>query len=89
MSSTEIMDRLKERGANLTGEKVDEVIELCFQAIEEVKDPLDQCRAALRLSGIVQKGLGNRTQEFLDEHSDLPERVYEILGSSILRMEGF
>jgi hypothetical protein len=41
MSSIEIMDRLKERGANLTGDQVDEVIELCFQAIEEVKDPLD------------------------------------------------
>ncbi|MBU0572803.1 hypothetical protein KKH23_02285 [Patescibacteria group bacterium] len=83
------MDRLKERKTNLTGDEVDKVIELCFRAMEELENPLDQCRAAVILSGIVQKGLGSRTKEFLDEHAELPERVHEILGSSILRMETF
>jgi len=85
MRSTEVINRLKEREVLTDGE----VIDLCFRAMKELTDPKEQSRAALILSGMVQKGLGSKTQEFLEEHSDLPRRVHEILISSVLRMEGF
>ena len=87
MSTLEIMKQLKEREEK--GLTADQVVDLCFQAMVVVEDPVEQSRAAVILSGIVQKGLGDRTKEFLSQHPDLPERVHQILGSSIMRMEGF
>ena len=67
----------------------DEIIELCFTVIKQHSDIVEQSRAAVILSGIVKKGLGKRTQQFLQENPKLPERVYEVLSTSIMRMECF
>lgn len=67
----------------------DEIIELCFDIVENHPDDVEKCRAAVVLSGIIQKGLGQRISNFLDKHPDLPERVHELLGSAIMRMECF
>ena len=85
--SIEIMQQLRDR--EKIGLSADQIIDLCFSAIEEIDNKVEQSRAAVILSGIVQEGLGIRTQELLDERPDLPERVHQILRASILRMEGF
>ena len=67
----------------------DEVVELCFTVIEQHPDMVEQCRAAVILSGIVKRGLGKRTQQFLKDNPELPDRVHEILSAAIMRMECF
>lgn len=67
----------------------DEIIELCFDIVENHPSDIEKCRAVVVLSGIIKKGLGKRTKEFLDKHPDLPERAHELLRSAIMRMEGF
>ena len=81
------MQQLKDREKD--GLSTDQIIDLCFRAIEEIDNKDEQSRVALILSGIVQKGLSTRTEKLLDERPDLPERVHQLLRSSILRMEGF
>jgi len=67
----------------------EETINLCFQVMISHPNKIEKCRAATILSGIVEKGLGKRTQKFLGDNPFLPERVKEVLNSAILRMEGF
>jgi len=67
----------------------DEIVELCFAVVEQHPDAMEQCRAAVILSGIVKKGLGKRTQQFLKDNPELPDRVHEILRAAIMRMECF
>jgi len=81
----EMVERLKKRNEyNLS---FDEVIELCFAVIEQHTDKIEQSRAAVILSGIVKKGLGKRTLQFLEKNQKLPGRVRELLSAAIMRME--
>lgn len=82
-----MMQQLKDR--EKIGLSTDQTIDLCFSAIKEIDNEVEQCGAAVILPGMVQKGLGTRTKEFLDGRPDLPERVHEILRASILRMETY
>lgn len=66
-----------------------EIIELCFTTIQKHNNIIEQSRAAVILSGYVKSGLGKRTRKFLQENPNIPERVREILSSSIMRMEGY
>lgn len=77
------------RGREDLGLSEGEIIELCFDIVENHQNDIEKCRAAVVLSGIVKPGLGKRTGEFLDKHPDLPERVHEVLKSAIMRMECF
>ena len=83
----EMSKKLQRRGDDNLSR--DEVIELCFTVIKQHSDIVEQSRAAMILSGIVKKGLGKRTKQFLQENPKLPERVYEVLNTSIMRMECF
>lgn len=87
MTVQEMTEKLKKRVND--GLSQDEVIELCFAVIQQPADVIEQSRAAVILSGIVKPGLGDRTGQFLQENPTLPERVQEILGAAIMRMEGF
>lgn len=87
MNTTEIKQRLKDREQlSLTPNQIED---LCFMAMETEKSPIEQIRAAVILSGIIRKGLGQRTKVFLEQHPDLPPRAQEILNNSLLRMAGF
>lgn len=67
----------------------EDVIELCFEIMSEHPDKIEQSRAAVVLSGIVKKGLGKRTLDFLKANPHLPARVHQVLRNSIMRMETF
>ena len=100
-----LMATLAEMDTTLRGisdDKQDEKIELCFEIMElfcniqekarTIGDLKICCRAAVVLSGIVKKGLGGRTQVFLQQHEKekpLPDRAEEILRNAILRMESY
>lgn len=66
-----------------------EIIDLCFRVMREHDSVVEKCRSAVILSAIVKPGLGKRTQQFLKNNPNLPERVNEILSSSMMRMESF
>lgn len=87
MKPEEKAEKLQQR--QTLGLSDDEVIKLCFDVIAEHPSEIEKCRAAVVLSGIIQKGLGKRTREFLDNHPYLPPRVHEVLRSAIMRMECF
>jgi len=87
MDIQEIVEKLGDRENN--GLSQDEIIELCFTVIKQHQDVIEQSRAAVILSGIVKKGLGKRTQQFLQENPKLPEDVQNILSNAIIRMECF
>jgi hypothetical protein len=55
----------------------------------EHQNDIEKCRAAVILSGMVKKGLGKRTEEFLAKNKSLPMRVHEVLTSAIMRMESY
>ncbi len=87
MKANEISAKLQKRiENNLT---TDVIIDLCFAGIKEHADIIEQSRIAIILSGIVQKGLGKKTWQFLKDNQELPKRVHEILRSAIMRMECF
>lgn len=67
-----------------------QTIDLCFEILEKEYAVVAQCRVALILSGMIMKGLGKRTQNFLKANEKrLCDRAKEILHSSLMRMEGF
>lgn len=85
MTPKEMAEKLKKRmECHLS---TDEIIELSFAVIQQHPERIEQCRAAVILSGIVQKGLGKRTLKFLAENPKLPKRAREILNAGIMRME--
>jgi len=96
------MANIKELSAELkslshTKEDIEKRIEITFKIMKlyartqkRTKSDEAVCiNAALALSVIVQKGLGAKTRKFLETYNGLPDRVYTILQSSILRMEGY
>ena len=87
MNVQEIVKKLQERNINNLSQ--DEVIELCFVVIRKHPKVIEQCRAAVILSGIIKSGLGKKTKKFLEENPKLPSRVHEILRAAVLRMESF
>lgn len=87
MKPDEMMAELQRRKKNFIFD--DETIELCFKIIKDHPNVTEKARAAVILSGIVKKGLGKKTKEFLNEKKDLDPRVRQILSNSIMRMEGF
>lgn len=75
-------------------------VELCFDLMEAYSridrrhlpknEGKDCCYAAIILSGIVQKRLGNRVAQFLKEYGQkLPQRAVNILSGNIFRMNGY
>lgn len=67
-----------------------QTIDLCFEILEKEDRIIEQCRTAVILSGMIMKGLGKRTQNFLKANEkQLCERAKEILHSSLMRSEGF
>lgn len=67
-----------------------QTIDLCFEILEKEARIIEQCRIAVILSGMIMKGLGKRTQDFLKANEKrLCDRAKEILHSSLMRMEGF
>jgi len=85
MTPQKMAEKLKKRMG--CGLPTDEVIELCFSVMQQHPEKIEQCRAAVILSGIVKSGLGKRTQDFLDQNKKLPKRAQEILRANIMRME--
>lgn len=67
----------------------DTTVDLAFEIIKDHPDDKEKCRAAVILSGIVERGLGARTKKFLEDNRSLPDRVQQLLGSAIMRMEGY
>lgn len=72
-----------------TGLPENQVINLCFDILDYHPDDIEKCRAAVILSGVIQKGFGKRLRIFLEANPELPERVHEILNANIRRMEAF
>lgn len=88
MSLREKIDRLKCRKELELDIK--EIIELCFDILQGRCSEKNKSHAALVLFGIVDKELAQRVEAFLNENTvKLPERVFIILRSSLLRMNGF
>lgn len=57
---------------------------------EEHSNVVALCGTAIRLSGIVEKGLSQRVIDFLDTHEEeLHERAVQVLRGNIQRMAGF
>ena len=77
------------RGREESGLETEEIIDFCFSVMRESDDKKDQSFAAVVLAGIVKKGLGKRTEEFLNQNPELPIRAWQVLKSAILRMETF
>ena len=66
-----------------------QIIELCFDVMTGHRKIEEKCRAAVILSGIIQKDLPQRVLGFLEAHPDMPARVHEVLRGNIQRMGGF
>lgn len=73
----------------LKGERENIFIENCFLLLDKHPSIDGQCRAALMLSRMIKRGLGERTLQFLEDHPALPLRAQQVLVASTMRMDGF
>ena len=98
---TELADRIRILHSNKNAEEkvIKEKIEICFELLESYcairgrklnTEMKSCCYAALILSGVVQKGLGGRTRDFVAKNgSKLHIQAQKLLPANILRMESY
>lgn len=66
-----------------------ETASLCLLIIEHHPNVIEKCRAAIILGNVIDKNEAKKVQEFLKKHSNIDNRLRQILEANIMRMAGF